>query len=64
MGEMVLGFRNGYRKDAVRKAIELVKETGRAAAVVVCRDISGNHTGGEGCFCDPKIIEVYPEDLE
>lgn len=64
MGELTLGFKNGYRKDAIEEAIKLVKQTGRSAAVIVCRDIPGHHEGGEDCFCDPKIIEVHPEDLD
>jgi len=41
----------------------MVKESGRSAELVICRDIPGAHTGGEECFCDPKVIEIYPEDL-
>jgi len=63
MDEVILGFIAGYRKEAVKRAIEIVKQTGRSASVVVCRDIPGSHTGGEDCFCDPKIIEIHPEDL-
>jgi len=57
-------FEKGYRHEAVKRALELVKKSGRSAEVVICRDIPGHHTGGEDCFCDPKIIEIYPEELE
>ncbi len=56
-------FQQGYRHEAIRKAIELVKETGRSAELVICRDIPGDHSGGEDCFCDPKIMELNPEDI-
>jgi hypothetical protein len=59
-----IAFMFGFRKEAVEKAIELVRQNGRRAMLVVCRDIPGNHTGGEECFCDPKIIIVSPEDLD
>lgn len=62
--DIEIGFLNGYRKDAIKKAIEMVKKNGRSAQLVVCRDIPGFHTGGEDCFCDPKTIEIHPEDLE
>lgn len=58
-----LGFLEGSRKEAIEEAIRLVKDTGRPAEVIVCRDISGEHSGGEECFCDPKIIVVHPTDL-
>ena len=56
-------FMQGYRRDAVQKAIQIVKESGRSAELVICRDIPGDHTGGEDCFCDPKVMELHPEDL-
>jgi hypothetical protein len=64
MAEREVLFEKGYRQEAVQRAIELVKESGRSAEVIICRDIPGHHTGGEDCFCDPKIIEIYPEELE
>lgn len=64
MADSIIGFVNGYRKEAIKKAIELVKQEGRSAVLVVCRDIPGDHTGGEDCFCDPKQIVIHPEDLE
>lgn len=64
MADSVIGFADGYRKDAIKKAIEMVKKEGRSAVLVVCRDIPGDHDGGEGCFCDPKKIIIHPEDLE
>lgn len=63
MGQIEIGFLNGYRKTAVEKAIEIVRENGRPATVIICRDIPGEHTGGEDCFCDPKILTIDPEDL-
>jgi hypothetical protein len=56
-------FRQGYRSDAIKKAMELVKKSGRSAELVICRDIPGDHTGGEECFCDPKVISIHPEDI-
>ncbi len=56
-------FTQGYRNEAIKKAIEIVKDTGQSAELIICRDIPGPHTGGEDCFCDPKIIKLYPEDL-
>ena len=58
-----IGFLNGNRKAAIEEAIKLVKRSGRSAEVVICRDIPGKHTAGEDCFCDPKILEIHPEDL-
>jgi hypothetical protein len=57
-------FKDGYRKDAILKAIEIVKQNGRSAELVICRDIPGYHTGGEDCFCDPKIITIDPEEIK
>ena len=56
-------FIQGYRSEALKKAIEMVKKSGSSAELVICRDIPGDHTGGEECFCDPKVIEIHPEDL-
>jgi hypothetical protein len=56
-------FTQGYRADAIKKALELVKESGQSAELVICRDIPGHHTGGEECFCDPLLLEITPEDL-
>lgn len=63
MGTLEIGFLNGYRKVGIEEAIRIIKENGRPAEVIVCRDIPGQHTGGEDCFCDPKIILVDPDDL-
>lgn len=63
MVDLTIDYIDGFRKDAVIEAIKHIKDTSRGATVIVCRDISGEHTGGEGCFCDPQIIEIYPEDL-
>lgn len=52
----------GYRKDAVERAIEIVRKSGRPAELIICRDIPGHHTGGEQCFCDPKTLIIEPED--
>ena len=57
-------FSDGDRKDAIAQAIALIKQNGRSAKVIVCRDIPGEHSGGEDCFCDPKVLNVYPEDLK
>ena len=56
-------FSQGDRSEAIKKAIEMVKRSGRGAELVICRDIPGKHTGGEECFCDPKVIDIQPEDL-
>lgn len=56
-------FTRGNRHEAIKVAIEMVKKNGRSAELVICRDIPGNHTGGEDCFCDPRVIEIHPEDL-
>jgi hypothetical protein len=58
-----VGFLSGHRQDAIKEAIAIVKKTGRSAEIIVCRDIPGQHTAGEDCFCDPKILVVFPEDL-
>lgn len=63
MSTIEIGFLNGNRKAAIEKAIEMVKKSGRSAEVIVCRDIPGKHTSGEDCFCDPKILVIFPEDL-
>lgn len=57
-------FLPGKRKEAIEKAIALVKQKGRPAKLIICRDILGLHTAGEDCFCGPRIIEVYPEEDE
>lgn len=54
----VVPFYPGDRKEAIRQAVEIVKKNGRPAELVICRDILGYHTGGEDCFCDPKIIRI------
>ncbi len=59
-----VNFLPGKRKEAIAKAIELVKKSGRPAQLVICRDIIGSHTSGEDCFCGPRIIEINPLDLE
>jgi len=56
-------FAQGCRYEAIKLAIELVKKSGQGAQLVICRDIPGSHTGGEDCFCAPKVIEIYPEDV-
>ena len=56
-------FTQGYRHEAIKMAIEMVKKSGRGAELVICRDIPGHHIGGEECFCDPKVIDIQPEDL-
>lgn len=55
-------FTQGHRHEAIKVAIELVKKSGQGAELVICRDIPGPHTGGEECFCVPKVVEIYPED--
>ena len=57
-------FTQGYRQDALKVAIEMVRNSGRSAELVVCRDIPGHHTGGEDCFCDPRVITIHTEDLQ
>ena len=57
-----IAFMEGYRKEAVEKAIEIAKKSGREATLIICRDIPGKHTGGEQCFCDPKTLIIEPED--
>ena len=54
----ILLFRPGDRQEAIREAVELVKKNGRAAQLTICRDIVGEHTGGEDCFCDPRTIRI------
>lgn len=51
-------FIHGCRKEAVEKALAIVKANKRSASVIICKDIPGKHTGGEECFCSPLIIEV------
>lgn len=63
MSTVEIGFLDGNRKDAIAEALKMVKKTGRSAEVIICRDIPGKHTAGEECFCDPKILIIYPEDL-
>lgn len=63
MTTIEIGFLNGFRTDGIAEAIRLVKERGRPAEIIVCRDIPGKHAGGEDCFCDPKILVVDPDDL-
>jgi len=64
MSDIEVNFKDGYRKDAILEAIKLVKQKGRSAELVICRDIPGHHTGGEDCFCDPKILTIDPEDIK
>jgi hypothetical protein len=54
----ILLFRPGARQEAIKQAIEIVKKNGRAAELTICRDIMGEHTGGEDCFCDPRTIRI------
>jgi len=63
MVEIEVGFLSGHRQDAIKEAIAIVKKTGRSAEIIICRDIPGKHTAGEDCFCDPKILVIFPEDL-
>ena len=63
MVEIEVGFLSGHRQDAIKEAIAIIKKTGRSAEIIVCRDIPGKHTAGEDCFCDPKILVIFPEDL-
>lgn len=63
MSTIEIGFLNGDRKAAIVEALKMVKKTGRSAEVIICRDIPGQHIAGEECFCDPKILVIYPEDL-
>ena len=63
MATIEIGFLDGNRKAAIVEALKMVKKTGRSAEVIICRDIPGKHTAGEECFCDPKILVIYPEDL-
>ncbi len=64
LNEELVFFKDGYRKDAIAKAIEIVKENGRRAELIICRDIPGFHDGGADCFCGPKVIVIDPEDAE
>ena len=45
-------FLQGNRSEALKLAIEKVKEKGKGAELIICRDIPGPHTGGEDCFCE------------
>ena len=54
----ILLFRPGDRQEAIREAVEIVKKNGRDAQLIICRDIVGEHTGGEACFCDPRTIRI------
>ena len=54
----ILLFRPGARQEAIREAVEIVKKNGRTAQLTICRDIMGEHTGGEDCFCDPRTIRI------
>lgn len=63
MATIEVGFLVGHRQDAIKEAIAIVKKTGRSAEIIVCRDIPGKHTAGEDCFCDPKILVIFPENL-
>jgi len=54
----VLPFLPGDRKAAIRQAVEIVKKSGKAAELIICRDIDGHHNGGVDCFCDPRIIRI------
>ncbi len=63
MATIEVGFLLGHRQDAIKEAIAIVKKTGRSAEIIICRDIPGKHTAGEDCFCDPKILVIFPEDL-
>lgn len=58
-----IGFLKGHRKAAIEEAIKIVKSNGRPAELIICRDIPGEHTAGEHCFCSPKILFINPEDL-
>ncbi len=58
MKEDSILFEAGARQEALKEAIRLVKESGQSAELVICRDIPGKHTGGEDCFCDPKMIII------
>lgn len=51
-------FDLGGRYEAIKRAVEIVKKTGRAADLIICRDIIGEHTGDTDCFCDPKVIRI------
>jgi len=54
----VLPFLPGDRKAAIRQAVEIVKKSGRAAELIICRDIEGHHNGGADCFCDPRVVRI------
>ena len=62
MDETEVPFNDGRRKDAIIKAINIVKKSGRPAELIICRDIPGHHTGGDGCFCGPKSIKINPKE--
>jgi len=54
----IVTFRPGDRQEAIKQAVEIVKKNGRAAELTICRDILGEHTGGDDCFCDPRTIRI------
>ncbi len=54
----ILLFKPGARQEAIKEAVEIVKKNGRTAQLTICRDIMGEHTGGEDCFCDPRTIRI------
>lgn len=33
----------------------------RAARIWVCRDMLGEHVGGPGCFCLPRVVDADDE---
>jgi hypothetical protein len=59
---MDTGFKEGFRKEAIQKAIQMVIESGGSAVIVICRDIPGDHAGGEDCFCDPRLLVIEPKE--
>ena len=56
-------FDLGHRRGAILMALDLVKEQGQPAQLIICKDIPGEHIGGAGCFCDPRIVSITPEEL-
>ncbi len=54
----IVSFGPGDRNAAIKQAVEIVKTSGRAAELTICRDITGYHTGGDDCFCGPRIIRI------
>ena len=57
-------FTEGNRSEAIDLAIEHVRSTGRYAELIICKDIPGHHTGGDDCFCGPRVVKINPEELE